>query len=140
MITMQEIEPLALCMATQQLFDKRYRSNFADNMIFRSKDVNLEPALLKIKREMNSGMTERKYLEGHKMNIINNIDRIAAFVLRYASVNVREVEAIVANAKDIIKKVLAANTFDEIGNLEDDFKRRITLPVYGLFTEKSKQK
>lgn len=136
---MQEVEPIALCMATQQLFDKRYRSNFADNMIFRSGDVNLEPALLKIKREMNSSMTERKYLEGHKMNIINNIDRIAALVTRYASVDLRTVEEIARSAKDIIKKVLAANSFDEIGSLEDDFKRQITLPVYGLFTEKSKQ-
>jgi len=139
MITMQEIEPIALCLATQQFFDKRFRSNFGDTLILRSKDPELEPRLIKIKREINSMMTEKKYLEGHKMNIINNIDRILALATRYASVNLRAVEAIVKNGKDIIKNVMAAESFDEIGAMEAAFKRQITLPIYDLFTKKSKQ-
>lgn len=138
MITMQEVEPLALCMATQQLFDRRFRSNFADNLLLRDRDIKLGPSLVKIKRELNSSMTESKYLEGHKTTIINNIDRILALVTRYAGVNLRTVESIVRSGKDIIKKVMAAESFDEIGQMEAMFKSQLTLPVYELFTEKSK--
>ena len=140
MITMQEIEPIAVCLATQQLFDRRFRSNFGDNLLLRDRDTKLEPFLVRIKREINSSMTEQRYLQGHKMNIINNIDRILALVTRYASVDLRVVEAIVKSGKSIIKKVMAAESFDEIGNMEADFKSQITLPLYGLFTEKSKRK
>jgi len=135
---MQEVEPLALCMATQQLFDRRFRSNFADNLLLRDRDIKLEPSLVKIKRELNSSMTESKYLGGHKTTIINNIDRILALVIRYAGVNLRTVESVVRSGKDIIKKVMAAESFDEIGQMEAIFKSQMTLPVYELFTEKSK--
>lgn len=140
MITMQEIEPIAICLATQQLFDRRLRSNFGDNLLLRDRDIKLEPALVKIKRELNSSMTEQRYLQGHKMNIINNIDRILALATRYASVDLRVVESVVASGKEIIKKVIAAGSFDAIGEMEAAFKSQITLPVYGLFTEKSKRK
>lgn len=138
MVTMQEIEPVAICLATQQLFDRRFRSNFADNLLLRDRDIKLEPTLVKIKRELNSSTTERKYLDGHKMNIVNNIDRILALVTRYTSVNLRAVEAVVRNGKDIIKKVVAAENFEEIGSMEPMFKSQITLPVYELFIEKLK--
>lgn len=140
MITMQEIEPIAVCLATQQLFDKRFRSNFGDNLLLRDRDIKLEPALVRIKREINSSMTEQRYLQGHKMNIINNIDRILALATRYTSIDLRAVEAIVTNGKEIIKKVIAAGSFDEIGNMEGMFKSQITLPIYELFAEKSKRK
>ena len=140
MITMQEIEPIAVCLATQQLFDRRFRSNFGDNLLLRDRDIKLEPALVKIKREINSSMTEQRYLQGHKMNIINNIDKILALSTRYTSIDLRAVEGIVTNGKEIIKKVLAAGSFDEIGNMEGMFKSQITLPIYGLFAEKSRRK
>lgn len=139
MITMQEIEPVAICLATQHLFDRRFRSNFADNLLLRDRDAMLEPSLVKIKRELNSMRTEAKYLEGHKMDIISSMDRILALVTRYVGVNLRTVETIVKNGKDIIIKVMAAESFDEIGNMEAMFKSQITLPVYGLFVEKSKR-
>lgn len=138
MVTMQEVEPLALCLATQQLFDRRFRSNFADNLLLRDRDAKLEPDLVKIKRELNSMAAETKYLNGHKMNIINNIDRILALVTRYAGVNLRAVESIVRGGKDIIKKVMVAESFDEVGQMEAMFKSQITLPVYELFSEKMK--
>ena len=140
MITMQELEPLALCMATQNLFDKRFTSNFGDNIILRSRDPDLEPPLVRIKREMNSMITEQKYLEGHKMNIINNIDRIMLLVSRYTSIDLRVVEGIVNNGKELIKKVMAAGSFDEIGTMEGAFKSQILLPVYGLYVKQSKSK
>jgi hypothetical protein len=139
MITMKEIEPVAMAMATQNLFDKRFRSNFGDNLILRSRDPNLEPRLVKIKREMNMGATEAKYLQGHKMNIIFNIDRIIALVGRFASMDLRGVEDIVLSGKKLIEKVMNADDFDEIGEMEAMFKAQIMLPVYSLYVKKSKQ-
>jgi hypothetical protein len=136
MITFQEIEPIGLCIATQGLFDKRFRSNFGDTMILRDKDAALEPTLMKIKRELNSGMSERKYLEGHKMAIVNNIDKILALAGRYVSTSINETDAIVTNGKGLMKKVLNAESFDEIGTMEGEFKSKITLPVYELFMKK----
>lgn len=139
MFTMQEIEPVALCMATQNLFDKRFRSNFGDNIILRSRDPKLEPYLLRIKREMNSSMTEEKYLQGHKMNIIFNIDRIMALVGRYASMDLKAVEDVILSGKQLIEKVAEAGSFDEIGSMEPMFKAQVLLPVYGLWVKKSKR-
>lgn len=139
MITMQELEPLALCMATQNLFDKRFRSNFGDNLILRSRDPRLEPYLLKIKREMNSSMTEERYLQGHKMNIIFNIDRILALVGRYASMDLRAVEDIIVSGKQLIEKVMESGSFDEIGTMEPMFKAQVLLPVYSLWIKKAKR-
>ena len=139
MITMKEIEPVALAMATQNLFDKRFRSNFGDNLILRSRDVKLEPRLLKIKREMNMSATEMKYLDGHKMNIVFNIDRILSLVGRFASMDLRAVEDIVLSGKQMIEKVMNADNFDDIGAMEAMFKAQILLPVYSLYVKKSKQ-
>ncbi len=138
MLTMHEIEPLALCMATQNLFDRRFRSNFGDTLILKDRDPKLEPILIKIKREMNSGMTEAKYLEGHKMNIVHNIDRILALVGRFARTDIRKTENIVKSGKDIIEKVMEAENFDQIGQMESSFKSQITLPVYELYVRQSK--
>lgn len=138
MFTMQEIEPLAVCLVTQQMFDNKFRSNFADNLILRDRDIELEPRLLKMKREMNSGMTENRYLQGHKMNIVNNIDRIISLSTRFASQNLKSVENIVDSGKTLIEKVLNADNFEDIARMEPAFKSQITLPIYSLFVEKSK--
>jgi len=138
MMTMQEMEPLALCIATQQMFDRRFRTAFCDNVLLRDRDLKLEPEILRMKREMNSGMTERKYLEGHKANIINNLDKIVALVGRYARADVHGAEAVVRNGKDMMRKVLAADTFEEISSMDAEFKTKITLAVYELFVRHSK--
>ena len=138
MMTMQEMEPLALCIVTQQMFDRRFRTAFCDNTLLRDRDLKLEPEILRMKREMNSSMTERKYLEGHKANIINNLDKIVALVGRYARADVHGAEAVVKNGKDMMRKVLAADTFEEISSMDAEFKTKITLAVYELFVRHSK--
>jgi len=138
MMTMQEMEPLALCIVTQQMFDRRFRTAFCDSTLLRDRDLKLEPEILRMKREMNSGMTERKYLEGHKANIINNLDKIVALVGRYARADVHGAEAVVKNGKDMMRKVLAAGSFDEISGMDAEFKTKITLAVYELFVRHSK--
>jgi len=138
MITMQEMEPLAYCMVTQQMFDRRFRAAFCDNTLLRERDLKLEPELLRIKREMNSGMTERKYLEGHKANILNNLDRIVTLVARYAKADVHGTEAVMRNGKEMMRKVLAVESFDELSSMEAEFKTKILLAVYELYSRHSK--
>ncbi|MFH1623476.1 MAG: hypothetical protein ABIA12_03130 [Candidatus Aenigmatarchaeota archaeon] len=138
MMTMQEMEPLALCIVTQQMFDRSFRTGFCDNTLLRDRDQRMEPDIMRMKREMNSGMTERKYLEGHKASIINNLDRIIALVPRYAKADVHGAEAVAKNGKDIMRNVLAAESFEEISGMDAEFKGKITLAVYELFVRHSK--
>ncbi|MCX6820586.1 MAG: hypothetical protein NT016_01400 [Candidatus Aenigmarchaeota archaeon] len=138
MITMQEMEPLAYCMVTQQMFDRRFRMAFCDNTLLRERDMTLEPELLRMKREMNSGMTERKYLEGHKANILNNLDRIVVLVARYAKSDVHGTEAVMRNGKEMMRKVLAVESFDELSSMDAEFKTKILLAVYELYSRHSK--
>lgn len=134
-LTLSDITPMGLCIATQELFDaKRFQANFCDHTILRTRDQKLEPKLTKLKRELNSIMTEKKFLDGHKTAIISNIDKIISLVSsRYAQINFRLVENIVLNARELMDKVMFANSFDEIAKLEPVFKSKVTLPVYELF-------
>ena len=138
MITMQEMEPLALCIVTQQMFDRRFRTAFCDNTLLRERDLKLEPELMRIKRDMNSGLTERKYLEGHKANILNNIDRIIALVPRYAKADMHGAEAVVRNGKEMMHKVLSSESFEDISSMDAEFKTKMTLAVYELYSRYSK--
>lgn len=134
-LTLSDITPIGLCIATQELFDaKRFQANFCDHTILRTRDPKLEPKLTKLKRELNSMMTEKKFLEGHKTAIISNIDKIISLVYsRYAQIDYITVENIVLNARELIDKILFLNSFDEIAKLESVFKSKVTLPVYSLF-------
>lgn len=141
MITLAEITPISLCIATQELFDaKRFAANFGDNLILRAKNKELEPFLLKLKRELSISETQKKFLDGHKTVIISNIDKILGLVsARYSRINYKLVESIVKNGKDLIRKILLADSFDQIAKLESDFKTKITLPTYDLFQETMKR-
>lgn len=134
-LTMQEVIPIGLCVATQDMIDaKRFQKNFADNLVLRARDRTLEPKLTPIKRELNSSIYQRKYLEGHKTAIVNNIDKIISLVAsRYSELDLNLVDSIVYNSKLIIEKVLNADSFDKIAELDPVFKSKVTLPVYDLF-------
>lgn len=134
-LTMQEVIPIGLCIATQDMIDaKRFQQNFADNLILRNRDRTLEPKITPIKRELNSATLQKKYLEGHKTAIVNNIDKIIAVVAsRYAELDLNLVDSIVYNGKMIIGKILNADSFGKIAELDSVFKSKITLPVYDLF-------
>jgi hypothetical protein len=141
MVTLADMMPVSLCIATQELFDaKRFAANFGDNLILRARDKELEPFLLQLKRELSMPTTQNKFLDGHKTVIISNIDKILGLVSsRYSHIDYKSVESIVKNGKEIIRKVLLADSFDQIAKLEPDFKSKITLPVYELFTESMKR-
>ncbi|MBI2543081.1 MAG: hypothetical protein HYW24_02765 [Candidatus Aenigmarchaeota archaeon] len=139
-MNMQEITPLSLCIVTQDLIDgKRFQQNFCDNVILRNRDVSLETKLIPIKRELNSVTYQGKYLDGHKLAIISNVDKIIGLVTRYSEIDMNLVQSIIYNGKIIINKVLNADSFDKITELESVFKSKITLPVYDLYIRHSKK-
>ena len=139
---MSEIMPVGLCIATQELFDtKRYCQNFGDHLLLRVKDKNLDYYLVPFKRELNDSVNSKKFLEGHKAAIINNIDKIISLVTgRYAQINYKTAESIANEGRALIKKLLFVDSFQQISALEPAFKSKISLPVYSLFLESTKRK
>jgi hypothetical protein len=140
-LTLSDIMPVGLCIATQELFDaKRFRNNFCDFLLFRAKDMKFTSTVIETKRQLNSSSMESKFLEGHKTAIISNIDKIISLVSsRYANIDARGVERIVERAKNMINRVLTAENFDQITVLEPEFRNGVTLPVYELFSAYSKR-
>ncbi len=140
-LTLHDITPLGLCIATQGLFDaKRFQQNFCDNLLLRLKDKTLEPKILLLKRELNSSSAQKKFLEGYKVVIIDNLDKILSIIpSRYASIDLRLVESIVSNGKRMIERILLADSFETIASFESEFKSKITLPIYELFIKHFKQ-
>jgi hypothetical protein len=134
MLTLHDITPVGLCIATQELFDaKRFQQNFCDYLLLRTKDTRLSPPISDLKRELNS-QNQRKFLDGHKAAIISNIDKIMSLVTaRYHSMDMSVSENVILNAKDLILRVMYATTFDDVARLEPIFKSGVTLPVYELF-------
>jgi len=140
-LTLHDITPIGLCIATQELFDaKRFRANFGDNLLLKSNDQKIKSKLMNLKRELNSMVTEKKFLDGHKTAIISNIDKILSLVAsRYTQIDLKAVELIFDNGKELIDKVFFSTSFDEISRLEPIFRSKITLPVYGLFLDQMKR-
>lgn len=140
-LTLSEITPIGLCIATQDLFDaKRFQANFCDNLLLRLRDAKIGPKLTVLKRELNSTMTEGKFLDGHKAAIISNIDKILGLVSsRYAQNNFKSVEKVTEDGKELINKTMFSNSFEKIAALEPVFKTKITLPVYELFADSMKK-
>lgn len=139
-LTLNDITPIALCVATQDLFDaKRFQANFGDNLILRARDKNISPLLFNLKRDLNSS-SQKKFLDGHKAVIVNNIDKIISLVsTRYAQLGLKQVQQVIENGKQLIAKVLFAESFDDIARLEPSFRTQITFPVYNLFTDSMKR-
>ncbi len=140
-LTMHDIRPIGLCVSTLDLFDtKKFLLGYADSLILRGDDPRLAQLLTKFKREMNSMMSQQKFLEGYKAIIANNIDKIIALVeARYAKTYSSDVDSVRAHGKKLIERVLNASSFDVIGGMEDDFKSRIVLPTYRLFVDDLKR-
>lgn len=134
-LTLHDITPVGLAIATQELFDaKRYQQNFCDYIILRVQDKNLMPSVSDLKRELNSLQNQKKFLEGHKAAIVSNMDKIMSLVTgRYSSMDVRVSENVVKNAKDLMQRIMFATSFEDVARLEPLFKSGVTLPVYELF-------
>ena len=133
-LTMQDIKPVSLCIATEELFDsKRFRENFCDNLVLKARDKEIEELVSPLKKEITL-RNPKKFLEGYKAVIMSNIDKILSLVsARYSSVDFKKVEDIVKSGKELIKKVYFAESFEEINSLGEIFRRKISLPTYSLF-------
>lgn len=139
-VTMHEIAPLGLCMVTEEMLDaKRFLLNFCDNTIIRSEDQRLKSQLTAIKKELNAIRTQPKFFEGYRAVILNNIDRIINLTKsRFEKMDFKIVGHVVNDGKEIMKKVLNAQNFDELMSLAPEFKRKITLKVYELYLKAQK--
>ena len=140
-LTLHDITPVGLCIATQELFDaRRFKQNFCDHLLLRSKDSSISPTVSDLKRELNSMQNEKKFLEGHKTAIISNMDKIMSLVTaRYSSMDIRVSENVINSSKDLMKRVMYATSFEDIARLEPLFKSGVTLPVYELFMSFTKR-
>jgi len=136
-ITLAELTPLALCIQTDDLFDVRmFQSSFGDHIVLREKDQELSEFLIPMKRELNSTLHQRKFLEGYKLVLIRNLDRIMSLVQsRYSSVDEASVNRVLTVCKQLMKKVLIAESLEKIQELEPTFKKEVLLKVYSLFSK-----
>ena len=53
---------------------------------------------------------------------------------KYSKIKPDEVSEIKSSGKNLIQKVLRCETFDDLLKLENEFKGKITLPIYQIFT------
>jgi hypothetical protein len=135
MITLNDLTPVSLCIATDELFDaKRFVQNFCDNLLLRDRDSSIEPLIRALKNDLNNAELQKKFFDGYKAVIINNLDKIIALVAsRYSKIDVRTVESIVKEGKALIKKVMLVNSFEQMAELQSVFKAKVFLPTYQLF-------
>ena len=140
-ITMTDMMPVSLCLATHELFDtKRYQQNFCDHCLLRSPDTETSNAIWPMKKELGASQYQKKYLEGHKAVIVSSIDKILSLTTaRYSNLNLRSIEALVKDGKGMMRKVIQATSFEDIVLMEPSFKSKIVLPVYELFLESMKR-
>ena len=140
-ITMTDMMPVGLCLATNELFDAvRYQRNFCDHTLLRARGSGMESTLTPLKKELNSSDYQKKYLEGHKAAIVSNIDKILSIAsARYAKMNFRSIEALTIHGRSLMNKVIAAESFQELSFLQPTFKSKITLVVYEMFIEYNKR-
>ena len=137
MITLAELTPLAFCIQTDDLFDFRtFQSSFADHVVLREKDIELSEFLVSTKRELNSSMQQAKFFEGYKLVLIRNLDKIMSLVQsRYSNIDEATVNKVLSSCRQLIKKVLIAESFQKIQELEPTFKKDVLLRVYSLFSK-----
>lgn len=139
-ITMTDMMPVSLCLATEELFDaNRFQRNFCDYSTLRARDSALEEVVSPIKRELNSVRGDEKFMEGYKAVIISNIDKILSLATsRYSSMGIKSTEALVKEGRNLMRRVSEARSFKDIEVLEPLFKGKVLIPVYELFTESVK--
>jgi len=141
MITLADLTPLAFCIETDDLFDfKNFKTTFADYFLLRKRDKELERFLVTFKRKLNLSVDRNIFLDGYKLVLIRNIDKIVSLVKsRYEKIAPKDVEIVERTGKELIKEILLADDFEKISKLEPKFKRNILFPVYQMFNKRIKR-
>jgi hypothetical protein len=136
-ITLAELTPLAFCIQTDDLFDfKVFQSSFGDHIVLRERNPELSEFIVQMKRELNSSMNQVKFLDGYKLVLVRNLDKIMSLVQsRYSSIDEATVDKILTSCRQLIKKVLVAENFQKIQELEPIFKKEVLLKVYSLLSK-----
>jgi hypothetical protein len=139
-ITLAELTPVALCIQTDDLFDfKTLQSSFGDHIVLRERNQELSELIIQTKRELNSTLQQTKFLDGYKLVLVRNLDRIMSLVQsRYSSIDKDATDKILMSCRNLIKKVFIAENFQKIQELEPIFKREVLLKVYALFSQTQK--
>lgn len=138
--TLADIVPLAFCIQTDDMFDfKNFQSSFGDYLLLRDRNTEFEQFVMDMKRKLNLSATQQEFLEGYKLVLIRNLDKIMSLVEgRYSTIDKKTVDSIISSIKQIIRKVLAAEDFQKIAELEQTFRRNVMLQVYSLFLKSIK--
>ena len=133
--TLADLNPLAFCIQVDDMLDfKNFQSTFGDHLILRERNKEFEEFFIDIKRRINLTSTQQEFLQGFKLVLIRNIDKIMSLVeSRYSSIDKKTVDSIISICKDLIRKVLVAEDFQKIQELEPTFRRNVLLQVYSLF-------
>jgi len=136
-ITLAELTPLAFCIQTDDLFDfKAFQSSLGDHIVLRERDPELSEFIVQMKRDLNSSMNQVKFLDGYKLVLVRNLDKIMSLVQsRYSSIDEVTVDKILTSCRQLIKKVLVAENFQKIQELEPIFKKDVLLKVYSLLSK-----
>jgi hypothetical protein len=139
-IALAELTPVALCIQTDDLFDfKTLQSSFGDHIVLRERDQELSELIIQTKRELNSTLQQIKFLDGYKLVLVRNLDRIMSLVQsRYSSIDKDATDKVLMSCRNLIKKILIAENFQKIQELEPIFKREVLLKVYALFSQTQK--
>jgi hypothetical protein len=139
-ITLAELTPVALCIQTDDLFDfKTFQSSFGDHIVLRERDQELSELIIQTKRELNSTLQQTKFLDGYKLVLVRNLDKIMSLVQsRYSSIDKGATDKVLMSCRNLIKKILIAENFQKIQELEPIFKREVLLKVYALFSQTHK--
>jgi hypothetical protein len=136
-ITLAELTPLAFCIQTDDLFDfKVFQSSVGDHIVLRERNPELSEFIVQMKRDLNSSINQTKFLDGYKLVLVRNLDKIMSLVQsRYSSIDSATTDKILLSCRQLIKKVLIAENFQKIQELEPTFKKEVLLKVYSLFSK-----
>jgi hypothetical protein len=81
-------------------------------------------------------MNQVKFLDGYKLILVRNLDKIMSLVQsRYSTIDGATVDKILTSCRQLIKKVLVAENFQKIQELEPTFKKEVLLKVYSLLSK-----
>ena len=131
--TLADLIPLAFCIQVDDMLDfKNFQSSFGDHVLLRERSQELEEFILSLKRRINMTPTQREFLEGFKLVLIRNLDKIMSLTERYSNIDKKTVDLIKDTCKDLIRKVLMAEDLQKIQELEPTFRRNVLLQVYSL--------
>lgn len=134
---MTELKPLALAMVIYDMLDTKEVKLTGDAIILKYKDPFMEKEFQKIRKELMLSSTSNKYVDGFKLALLYNLDKLLPLVAsRYKSIDPARTQEVQTKIKEIMRKIVTnvveMNDFD---TLKDEFKKNVLLPIYQMFND-----